>query len=528
MVATKEVSDLSADSENWSPSLSDKQWLAMNNKSRLLLLSGPRFSGKSIVLAHKTIMTAYDLYEGNIGIIVSSYKVATSGGAWNDVVDCAREWMNAGIVSEYGHRFTITSKDANGNPGSKLEGTNRTPYLTIRNKFGTETTIRLISMDNENEVEKKLKTTRFQFIWIVELSNFIRREIVCVAEDQLRPTLLQSDPSKETYWPDERCQLVADTNPPKEGKKHWIYQWWFAKDSGNFDPQYQKQVEMFARKMEVIEIFLDDNTFLPATKKDELIGKYAGDPDLFTRFVLGEYPDGCADKTHLFGDVFTDNLILEGQIECDDLTDMLITGQDLGPKNKAWVLLERRIVEDRSVWSVLDELVYLDEYVSTEEFTMQVLAKLIRINDFYKERWRNFKGFKFEHWSDSSSWNLSLNDESGTEALEVFNASNGQIELRPVDKPAKSVEVGCQIIRKLMREERFFMGSNTPYLRKSLQNIRRSVKAGKTIDPGDPLKHVCDALRYPIYMIEAEEMSTSPVQPKNKWKERHAVVMPLY
>lgn len=511
-------SELIESVEAWQPRLTPRQWDVMRNDAKILLLSGPRWSGKSIVLAHKTMMRAWDIFEANIGIVVSSYKVATSGGVWSDIVDAAHEWARAEIESEYGATFEIMSRDAEGNPGSRLDsqGSSRTPMLEVRNKFGTKSTIRLISLDNESEIEKKVKTTRFQFMWIVELSNFLRREVVCICEDQLRTTLAQSNPEEPTYWPDEKCQLVADTNPAQDGKKNWIYRWFYEKDSGAIPDKFKRQVDQFSKKMSVEEIFLEDNTFLPPNKHDDLIGKYAGDPELFQRFVEGIWPDGTLDKSAIFADVFSDTLCIDGYIEPQEITHTLICGWDLGPKNKAWSMWERGTMGGKSIWCGLDELLYVGEDVSIEQFTLETMAKMIAINDHYKKTWPGFKGFRFEHWSDNSSWNLSLNDDSGTEALEVFNVSNGQIELRPVEKAGKSVEVGCQIMRKLMREERFFIGVNMPNMKRSLRNIKRSTKAGQTIHPQDPLKHICDSARYPIFMLEVEEMTSGPVKDKRK------------
>lgn len=518
MIEVSDETEIEEIQETWSPRLFERQRDVLMNETHILLVSGPRFSGKSIALSHKTIMKAWDIYEANIGIVVSSYKVATGGGSWHDIVKAAREWANAAVTSEYGHTFEITTVDPEtGKPGSKLDKDSRTPYMKVRNKFGTESTIRLISIDNENEIEEKTKSGKFQFIWVVELSNFKSRKVLTQYENLLRPDEYNHiDPESKTYLPYEKCQIVADTNPAEDGKKNWIYRWFWLKDKDVVPDEYRQSVENFSKKMAYEEIFIKDNTYLPKDKYDDLVGMYAGDPELFQRFVLGEWPDGSLGKAYMFGDVLTEALMIDGEIEIDELTETLIGGWDLGVRNKAFTLLERKITEGRTVWCVLAEVVYIASEVSISEFTREVMSIMIELTEFYKKKRANFRGFKFEHWSDSSSWNQSISDDVGTEAVEVYNASNRQIELRPVDKPAKSVECGCQIIRKLMREERFFIGNNTPQLKKSLQNIKRSSKAGKTLDVGDPLKHACDAIRYPIFAFEVDEMMNSPVQAKIK------------
>lgn len=512
------ITGITSPAEPWLPSLSPRQREIYFNRSRILLVDGPRFSGKSIVLSHKTIQRAWEIHECNIGIFVSSYKVATDGGVWVDVIDAAKEWENAGIVSEYGVEFSILTTDSSGEGGSKVDAKNRTPYLKIRNKWGTESVIRLFSIDNENEIEQKTKGLRFQFMWIVEGSNFKSSKVLMLCEDQLRT---KYNPFTNAHMPDSELQLAMDTNPAEEGKKHWIYKMFYVHDNENIPEEYRAQVAAFRAQMDTQFLGLDDNPFLPQSKKDSLIGKYAGDPHNFKRFVLGEWPEGGNAKSLLFADVFTRELLVDDCVDVHELTDELFSGWDIGPVNKAVVLLEKRIVDGVKVWCVLDEIIHVpnqnsgpDDYVSTEMFTIMVLEKMAAIDKHYRERRVNFNGFKWTHWSDSSSW--IPNDKGETEAMDVYNASGGQIELRPVDKPAKSVEAGCQILRKLMREFRFFMGNNTPQLLNSVENIRRPSKGNKTIDPGDPLKHPIDALRYPIYAESIDDLLADPIKPKSR------------
>lgn len=517
------------ESEAWKPHLFPKQEEILTNNARILLVSGPRYSGKSIGIAHKCIMRAWEIWSANIGVVVSSYKVATGGGSWQDLVIAAKEWAESGVESEYGHTFEITSVDPETNePGSKLDKNSRTPFISIRNKFGNESVIRLISIDNENEIEQKTRSGRFQYIWVVELSNFLTRKVITEFVPLLRPGIphIHGDPNHPGYLPDDQLQLVSDTNPAPDGKQNWIYRYFYSHDYGHVPEKDRPAVERFAKaRKAVLEIFIEDNPFLPADKRDELTGLYAGDPIEYQRYVEGIWPDGATQAGVLFADVFLPTLQCDGYIEPDELTDSLFTGWDLGPQNKAWALLERRYHEGRSIWCVLDELVYVGIHVPTDDFTYQVMTKLKDINAHYAKLRANFRGFKFEHWSDNSSWSLNITDESGTEELEVQNASNGQIELQPVIKGSKSVEVSVQILRKLMREERFFVGSNCVNLKESLNNIKRPAKSGKTVDPTDKRKHILDAVRYPIFMMEVDEMTSGPIQPKFRNRRTMSVAL---
>lgn len=528
MIEVSDETEIEETQEPWRPRLFPKQEEILLDKHKILLVCGPRFSGKSIGIAHSFIMCAWETWEANLAVVVSSYKVATGGGSWADVEIAAREWAEAGIESEYGVTFDIVSSDpTTGRPGSKLQKESRTPMLEIRNKFGNISTIRLISIDNENEIEEKTKSGRFQKIWLVELSNFKSRKIVTCFYPLLRTGLthIHSNPDHVGYFAEDRYQLISDTNPAPDGKQSWIYQWFYEGNCEGVPAKDLPSVEAFKKKKAVLEIFIEDNIYLDSEKKSELIGLFAGDPVDYQRFVEGIWPDGTLDKAAMFGDVFTEQLIIEGQIEVSELTETLITGWDVGPVNKAFALLERRIESGKTMWMLLDEVVYVGNSIPLDEFVYEVMSKLMEINDFYKKLRPNFKGFKFDHWSDTSSWNLNGGDDTGTEAVEIYNLSNRQIELQPVEKAAKSVEVGCSIIRRLMREERFFTGSNCPQAKESFQKIKRSSKAGKTLDPGDKYKHILDSVRYAIFSWEMQEMAAGSIQPKIR--DHRTITLPL-
>lgn len=528
MIEVSDETEIEETQEPWKPRLFPKQEGILLDAHKILLVCGPRFSGKSIGIAHKCVMRAWDTWECNIAVVVSSYKVATGGGSWNDVEIACREWAEAGIESEYGVTFEIMSSDpTTGRPGSKLQKESRTPMLEIRNKFGNISTIRLISIDNENEIEEKTKSGRYQLIWLVELSNFKSRRIVTCFYPLLRSALTDShlNPEHVGYFPEDKYQLISDTNPAQDGKQSWIYQWFYEGNCEGVPAKDMPYVEAFKKKKHVMEIFIEDNIYLDSEKKSELIGLFAGDPVDYQRFVEGIWPDGTLDKAAMFGDVFTEQLIVEGQIEVGELTDTLITGFDCGPVNKAFALLERRIENGKTMWMLLDEVVYVGNSVPLDEFVYEVMSKIMEINDLYKKIRPNFKEFKFDHWSDSSSWNLNGDDGTGTEAVEIFNLSRRTIQLQPVEKASKSVEVSCQILRRLMREERFFIGSNCPHAKESFQKIKRTSKAGKTLDPGDKYKHILDAVRYPIFMHEMQEMAEGSIQ--HKIRDRRTLTLPL-
>jgi hypothetical protein len=164
------------------------------------------------------------------------------------------------------------------------------------------------------------------------------------------------------------------------------------------------------------------------------------------------------------------------------------------------------------MFMALDEVVYTDTEITTADFTLAMLDKMIALNRFYQQQWPMFPGFQWRHWSDNSATSIYRPTVGGFDSSLVYKVSGGQIDLVGVEKPAGSVEEDIKMIRMLLREGRLFVGANCPWLRRCLREITKGPKG--IIRTDDKLKHIFDAFRYAIRSEWMEEFANDPLQPK--------------
>lgn len=495
------------DDPPWSPDLFEKQYDLINDRHRRLLVSGPFKTGKSWAICHKIVRHLWEVNGAYVGIFVTSYKVGTDG-SWADLTKFViPEWIAAGIEGEAGPMSYTTFVRGEEEGGPKLDSKSRAPFFKIRNMFGGESECRLYSIDNENEIEAKVKQLRFSAVWVVELSTFKSKKIMDLTVARLRAVGV---PFEDHFW-------IADTNPAEEGKEHWAYKV-FYKD--RIDPAYPDKE--FQQQTGLMEFFLNDNTRLDPRERRELENIYRDSPEEFARFVEGTWPEGSSRRRELFGDIITPAHFVDGPIDVGRSSHLLITGWDMGGINSAFVIVEKRIVDGITYWMALDEVVLINTEISTANFTLRCLERMIVINEFYKDQWKPlFPGFDWVHWSDNSSTNVYRPQLDSVDAAEVYRASNGQIELQGVMKPNNSVEEGVKMIRTLIREGRLFIGGNCPHLKRAMLEIKRGSRW--TINPDDPLKHVLDAFRYAIWGEWMEDFAQS----KKDNSTSHLIHIPL-
>lgn len=482
------VDPLSAASGVWRPDLNAKQFDILYNRHPITLVSGPRMTGKSMGIAQAVCEHLWNTNGARVGIFVTSYKVATDGGSWTDVIDYAvPEWLGVQAGDQPGDDpdavFEYTTFIRGSEEGApKLDAKSRTPFFRIRNRFGGESECRLFSLDNENEIEAKTRGLRLSAVWCVELSTFKTRKVF---EQTILLLRAHGVPDEKMFW-------IADTNPPEEGEDHWSWKLFYR---DRVDPDYPDK--QFQSTVGLIEIFLEDNPRLTPEKRRLLENSYRDSPDEYDRFVLGKWPKSGGRRLELFSDLLTPIHFPKGKIDVHRQTETLATGWDLGNTNSAAVIIDIPIISGIPYVSILDEVVHIDEEISTKDFTLEMLDKMIAINEHYKKLWYpTFPGFKWRHWSDSSSTDYYRASIGDVDAAIVYKETNGQIELIGVEKFDHTVEDDIKLIRMLLREKRLFIGDNCPALRKCLEKIRKG--SSKAIDPKDPHKHVLDSFRYAL------------------------------
>lgn len=493
----------------WVPQLFGKQWDQFNIRNCAALSSGPSLSGKTIGNLHAICRHLYDTNGARFAMFSKTLKTAKVAGTWEDMNKIiVPEWVQADIGFEY---TTITRQ---GNPGPKIDGTTRTPFFGIRNRHGTESCCYLFSLDVENEIEDKIKEMRFSGVYFSELDKFKDRKVLSVTLGRLRmPHLKFAD----HIW-------LADTNPSEDREKSWIYEVWYLERTMSYSDyvsycERNNRVAMpkeafliFQSRLQLIEMFPEDNPHLEPEKLAELKAQYSYDPELYDRYVLGKWTGGFGTKAYHFkGSLKPDIHILGLAEDVDpakwiyanpsDTCDSIITGWDLGDVNHAVVMMEKQpdLRTFKSYFTVLDEVEHVKEEVSVEQVTNEVMEKILAFEMLYG------KTFDLTYaWSDESSLTKYIAAADTFQHLQVMAYSGGRIELQGVEKAKYSVSARVQLLKKLLSENRLHVSAHC----KAVIRMLKEIKKGKddVVDPADPLKHIFDALTYPLLKECAEEL----------------------
>jgi hypothetical protein len=477
-----------------------------------LLCCGPRMTGKTIAIVNRILRHLWETPNARAAVFSKTLKVAKDGGIWDDILDGMKEWCAAGIRGKNGQVFEYTSADAKGNPGPRLDSQTRTISFKIRNWHGGESELKLFSLDHDKDVEAKVKSTRFSLMWFSELSLFGDRQVFTVSRKQLRMKHLK--PSQHLW--------IADTNPHEDGEDHWIYQQWYVdrirKEDSFRDElkalpatkrlkteEFEKTVRnkvAYRKALQLIEIFLDDNTFLDEGQRLALEEEESVDPGQFARNVEGRWVKGHGNVGKHFADVFFEELHVIGSddpsvgdsIDITGTTDELISGWDTGAINHSAHLLERRIIQERAFWMVHDEHVVIGDRISTSEFAIEMLNKLDDMERFHR------RTFQWEHFSDNSADVWRPSGDGTTDAMEIEAATGGRIQLQMVVKPKYSVRARVRMLRFLLRQNRIFIAKRCVRTIAMLYHCSQGKAETEYVLPNEH-KHPFDSLTYPIYMM---------------------------
>ena len=326
---------------HWHPLMFDRQFEVYNSYARALLVCGPRFSGKTWAVLNRIARHLWETPDAQVAMFARTLKASKDEGTWSKIhrVTFGKEWMKSGIGFKY------TTKDASGKPGYKVDANTRTPYCRVRNMYGGESQLKLFSLDNDDDIEAKIKEQAFSMIYFSELSNFGDRRVLVLALNQLRMEHLKFE---QHMW-------IADTNPGEEGDTSWIYQVFYREKNQTY-AQYQaerkgQQVlaeplwKSFYGNLQLIEIMPEENAFLDPRQLDELKVACAFDEGLYARYVLGKWVYGDGDASRHFRSTFNQKLHVLGDVSDLDETKHtylvpsshcfeLVPGWDLGEGTK--------------------------------------------------------------------------------------------------------------------------------------------------------------------------------------------------
>jgi hypothetical protein len=478
----------------WVPNLSPKQFDIFNDNHRYLLVNGPRISGKTIGVLHKVVRHLWEVPNACVGMFAKTIKSAKQRGTFNDLTSfIIPEWMQAGMGFEY------ISRNNKGVFGPVIDNQTRTSFLSVTNMHGGQSHLYLYSIDYAGDAEQILKSNRYSMIYFSELGNFDDKVVFTASIPQLR--MVQNI----TGITEEMHQWISDCNPTEQGTDSWIYKTFYEDrqktEFGDMEEEEKEILLEFQKNARVIEVHTKDNPFITRRQINEIKSLCHDDPALYARYVNGEWVAGGNLERH-FASSFNFNIHVLGDITKtrDEEWDVILpteecrelcTGWDPGDTNQAAVIFERVNNVDGTLnyYAVLDELIHLKEEISVENFTLEFLQKMERIEEQIgrKITWR--------HWSDSQALEQWKSAIGGVTASQIRNISRGRIVLTGACKERDSVRMRVQLLKRLLQSRKVYFSANCIFTIQSIQELRVQ-KKDFVQRINNKYKHAFDALTY--------------------------------
>jgi len=500
----------------WIPPINLKQFEIFMNYHRYLLVEGPRKSGKSLGIVHKVIKHAFEVNYAMVAIVTKTLKNSKAAGVWVHLTRFLDIW-----AAEC-PGFAIVE-------GPKVTGDSKMTYVKIRNKFGGVSEIQCHSLDSPKEVEAKFKGPAYSMFWLSEFDQFCDENAFDIICDALRMTPLV---------PYEDHQIICDCNPPDSGPNNWIHDKWF-KFGGLERKDVPEKERAFWSGLHRLKVMIDDNPQLHPLEREELDSRYRKRPNLYKRFVLGEWVQDIVDGH--FSDSWDESVHVKGNIDChpsertiivpSSVCHTLLCGWDIGEKHHSFHILEKEShqVETKDVetgkmrlsslvsFSVLDELVSIkrkkdEKPMSIREFVEKILEKMAFWQKVTKEN--GGSAIRFRHWSDTSAWEERSSSES-TDAAIVYEASMGQIVLEKAPKYANSNKDKVELVTQLLLGNRFFVSAQLKYTRAMMAAVKKGTTKEEYVAKNEH-KHPFDSMTYPILAEAPMDMLRSIQRPRER------------
>jgi len=465
----------------WIPELSDKGYEVFNDYHRFLLLEGCRKSTKTISAVNKIARHLWENDGAIVAIIGKTLRNIKSSGVWQDLtkLSCGiPQWVAAGIG------FSFSQEP-------KMTGDTKMTFFKVRNMHGGESECQVHSMEHEQDVETKFKSTRFSMIYLPEGDQFKDRHTFDILEDQLRVLGI----------PYEQHQLMVDCNPPEEGEDHWLYEVFFRQ----MNPDGTPFADAYRDKFHRIHFQLHDNPFISADEKETLENKYRHDRNRYARLVEGKW-----ERDHSvghFAEFFIENIHVRGEAFHPDESQwqilvptqscfQLLTGWDPGDVNHACSIIAPRDLGTQMAFDVLDEIVILQQKVSLDDFTDLVLERM----DFWETYMKETHGRDKIKWSHRADLSVERfrSGAKATDALIIYRASGGRISVRGVPKLPHSVAARISLVKRLLFDQRLFISAQCMDTIDMLRNLRKGRAKTELIKDRSPQKHIFDALTYAL------------------------------
>lgn len=509
-------------SKLWLPPLFQKQRQVVLSKSRRILASGPRLSGKTIAVEHRVFRHLWNVNGARVAIIPLTNRTGTLG-VWPELVGPVFHiWHDAGVSSDladFGYSTT-----------PRQDNQTRTRFFRLHNKHGTTSECVLFPIESAEEAYAKLLSTQFSMIWISEAHLFDDRKIFDVALGQLR---LYGVPFHET-------SIICDCNPPDDGEDHWLHEV-FVSDPEMPEEEFPDDWPLATREAfkaqqaetKAFRFALDENTFLDPGQKAQLIATYATNKLLYQRFVLGLWVKGQP-ADGIFKQVFSTELHVAGNADPKDPADwevllpvtgpaahrapsgklLMLAGWDLGDVNHAWSAIQPRLQAGKvTAYDQLDEHVVIGGNVSIEDFTREVLRKRAAIEAEAGEpvEWLDYSDSSASDFRAAVRRGQAAADEGATDAAIVEQVSGGAIRMisaGPV-KRAGWQRRRANYLTRLLAAGLYRVSAQCRHAVAMLSNIRASTaaKASTYLAPGQVEKHSFDSVTYPLSMFNLAELN---------------------
>lgn len=492
----------------WLPPINAKQFEIFNDRHRYLLVHGPRKSGKTFGIIHKVIRHAFDVNGAMVAIVCKTIKNAKSAGVWVLLERMLNYWADPTTGCP---GFAIVE-------GPKMAGDSKMSFVRIRNRHGGVSEIQCHSMERSNEVEAKFKGPAYSMFWLSEFDQYCDANAFDILCDALRMTPLV---------PYEDHQIICDCNPPETGEDNWIHDKWFKfKDR---DPESEDD-KIFWDGLHRILVNIDDNPQLHDKERRELVARYKKRPNLYARFILGQWKQDITDGH--FSDLWDADLHVMGNADSPNESEWevvlpteactsLLTGWDIGDsKNHSFHILEKTIhvvkvtdpktnqLVDRFLvsFSVLDEFAILRTFMSVKEFTEKCMKKMDVWEKFILKR-NPTAQMQWRHWSDTSAFDFKASANSSDAAI-VYETSGDRIVLQPAPKYAGSRHDRVNLIGELLSQQRLLISAQLSYTKSMMVNLRKGTTAAEFIKDDD-WRHGFDSMSYPIIAEAPMDMKRS-------------------
>lgn len=444
---------------------------------------------------------AWNTKGARVNIVVPSITAGDDSGVWSVLTEqIIPEWIDGDFGFDW-----WTPETGRVIRGPRQKGGSKKLYCEVTNKFGTKSHIEMNSLKDERDVEKDFFNRYFTMIYWGELQNFRERHTF--------DTMLQCLRLKGHHEDD--FVMLCDGNPSDLGTESWMHKLFY---------QFRLQSEVkpeelpLQKKLQVLEIYLDDNTKLSDEKKMEIKSSYAHDPDLYDRYILGKWVKASTNalfltnfkpSVHIIGDSKeSDPEMLVPQDDCMEL----FGGWDHGSANPAFVIAEklfRTVLRSRirdgqktdewieeSVFKFIDELIFVKSDLSVSDFTELAMEKIT-----FWEKWLG-REVAWTHWSDRSAFDQRESISNRYVYEEVYSVSGGKILLQAHEKSQirGTKAPGIRLWKKLLFQDRlFFSAAMTPQLIEMNKVLRRDMRRGMpmdSVDKGQNERHAFDSARY--------------------------------